>query len=220
MSVRLGKLQKYKTHPRLDGYSNLIVCSVNNNWGQLSPMKLGPFTVIEDIRNNIIHPGFKDMGNGKQIAVCNNLENYWQYSKVYSVDVVNGVIQQSYFNRRAEGMASIRAKRRVFPKNSNITTVCAYYDGMTFDYLQSRIFYCTYYEYLASNHPKYIEMKRLYDSGAKIILLDYDAPGEDSHNRELTEEYIIREYNDTTHPFSHGMVLCCMLMGIRPWVRK
>jgi hypothetical protein len=220
--IRCGKFARGSVHPKLDGYMNMVVCSVNGNWGQLSPMKLGPFIVTEELSPLVpggVCPGFivSDIHIGKQVAMCQNFENYWQYSKVYSVDNVNGILGESFFNRRAEGFQSTKAKRRVFPAKSGITTLCSYYDGKLYQYLESRVFYCSGYSMLAEAHAKYKEIKRIMESGQNILILDLDAPSWESHNQELTPEFFEKEYNDTTHPFGHGMVLCSMLLGIKPW---
>ena len=153
--VRCGKIVRGQPHPRLSGYTNIIVVAFNKKWGQLSPMKLGPPSIVEELCPLFpdgICPGFMPHGK-KQITVCRNVENTWQYSKIYDVDVDKGVVQASFFNRRAEGFASPIAKRRVFPKASGIQTVATYHGGRILGYVDSRVYYCHYYAYLAERHP-------------------------------------------------------------------
>jgi hypothetical protein len=229
--IRIGRMERGKVHPRLNGYTNIIVCSVNSNWGQLSPMKLGPFTVTEELNPMFLGgvcPGFTVVTNSvmdgvkavtKQTAVCQNFENYWQYSKVYSVDSDGGNLGFTFYNRRAEGFAATKAKRRVFPKKSGVTTICAYYDGKLYNYIESRFFYCSYYAILAGAHPKFAELRALVESGVNVIILDIDGPSDVSHNIPLTLEYVKSEYTNPDHPFGHGLVVCCMLMGWTPWIK-
>lgn len=215
--VRCGKLVRAAKHPRLEGFANIIVVSQNAKWGQLSPMKLGPLTFFEPLVDGVVMPGFDKYDDELQVATCNIMENYWQYSKIYSVDVVDGQVQDSFYQRRAVGFKSNVAKRRVFAKKSGVTTVAAYHDGKVLGYVDSRLYYCHYYSQLVKEHPMFVALKSLVTNGTNVLILDYDGPDVDSHNTELTLTYVYNEYINPHRPFGHGMVLCSMLLGIEPW---
>lgn len=102
-------------------------------WKQLSPMRLGPFNLIEPLAettrtkyeinadNKIVStiireqpirnwypdgilPGFQPHGDG-QIAICETLEGYWQHcGKIYEQERKNGVVYKSFYERRAKGL--------------------------------------------------------------------------------------------------------------------
>lgn len=70
-----------KKHPVVSGFMNINATSGNSRWSGLSPMKLGPFTVVEKLAPNQwypdgVHPGFVKNGDLQSIT-CLNFENYW-----------------------------------------------------------------------------------------------------------------------------------------------
>lgn len=124
-SVRVGTLpyrfgKGVKTHPKIPGYINVNVTSGSNQWSRgLSPMTLGPFQVSEQLvplsyYPSGIHPGFHyDPISGRQITVAQNFENYHQSLKYYNIDLdENGIIQPSFFERRAKMLADPKPHRR------------------------------------------------------------------------------------------------------------
>lgn len=222
-NIRLGKIRRGQPHPHIPGYTNIIICSFNSKWGALSPMRLGPFYVMEETASNgyfpgNILPGFHPYGS-KQRALVNILENFWQGSKIYEGEGLVGpeglVVLPNYFVRRAQSMTEILPHRRI-PGTKGKTVLGAYYDGQVYDYISSRRFYFYYYTYLiqiiTSSATVLLELKEILSRGQNVLLLEYDAPVE---SEELTLEYIRKEYRDTSHPFGHGMVLACHLLGIR-----
>jgi hypothetical protein len=87
--VRTTKLiRKYDPEPHykynsFDGYTNIQVCSSNalSEHKGLSPMKLGPIITGD--------PNFPK---------CNNLENFWNWSKVYKHEVISRSTINKKFN--------------------------------------------------------------------------------------------------------------------------
>lgn len=221
--IRCGRITRGSPHPRLDGYVNInVTSSCTGKWRALSPMVLGPLKIVEHIRPCALYPtgimpGFTQEGD-KQVITAVIMENVWQYSKIFSVDIDgNNNIQPSFFERRAHGMVSDKPKRRVFPKKCNIQTVAAYHDGKILGYVDSRAYYCYYYYNLTINHPIYRELQQLMMRGHNVLVLDFDAP-EQGHTINLTRDYIISNYHCVTQPFGHGLLLCAMLLGVYPWV--
>lgn len=208
-----------KKHPVIEGYLNVNATSGNQGkWGDLSPMKLGPFYLTERLQPltyypNGVHPGFEAYGD-KQRAFIYNLENAWQFSKVYDVDVINNVVQPSFFQRRAKGFADSSPHRRALPK-AKATAVAAYWDGKLYDYLTSRYYYCSMYEQLARLTSAYSELEQLYKSGVNLQILGYDG-----RDVEVTESSMKTAFIDTSCPFGHELVLCCMLKGYKPWLTE
>lgn len=179
-------------------------------------MRLGPFYIVEDVTSLGILPGFHPY-ESKQRGSVSIFENFWQGSKVYEGEATmtsDGLsILPEYFVRRAQNMTDITPHRRI-PGMKGKAVLGAYYDGRIYDYISSRRFYFYYYTYLIQNIqtaiPVLTEIKQMLVRGQNIMLLEYDAPLE---SQELTLEYMRREYRDPSHPFGHGAVLACHLLG-------
>lgn len=219
--IRLGKIRRGQPHPRIPGYTNIIVCSFNSKWGALSPMRLGPFYVVENLSSQQysdgILPGFHPY-ESKQRGSVNIFENFWQGSKIYEgeaqVTATGLNILPTYFIRRAQNMTDVTPHRRI-PGMKGKSVLGAYYDGQIYDYISSRGFYFYYYTYLIQTIPEAVavlsEIKQMLTQGQNILLLEYDAPLE---SQELTLDYLRKEYLDPSHPFGHAAVLACHLLGI------
>lgn len=236
--VRCGKLPHFrgsgiqhpdgsvtKKWPALPGYTNINVCSNGTAHKNLSPMKVGPFILVEKKMitpwySDGVHPGFKSLNDTHQWIVVTNLENWWQGSKVYNVDVLNGIIQPSFYERRAKMMADPKPHRRALPKNK-ATPVAAYLDGNVYNYVASRIYYISYYENLVKDKPEYQDLVRRISTGENIQILGFDgrdpSSGKDFGADPITYEILEREMYNPRVPFGHELVLCGMLLGARPW---
>jgi hypothetical protein len=200
--IRCVRIQRGHTHPvPPSGFTKIYPISANSKWGSLSPMKLGPFHIWD---------------RGVQVKV-ENMERWWQASKIYSVDVKNGKLQPSFWQRRKEWFGIRGGARRVFPKSSGVTTIMAYHDGKFYNYLESRVYYCHVYSYLVEKSPAYLELEVMLLDGHKLAIYGYDGlPG--GEKIELTPEVLDRAYRDSRNPFGHEQVLACMLIDYRPWL--
>lgn len=222
--VRCGKIPFYrdpnildKTHPTIPGYININVTSGNATWKGLSPMKLGPFYLTEKIIPMThyptgILPGFEKVDDTNQRLLVQVFENIWQGSKVYAIDIVNGVLQQSFFQRRANLAKDTQGHRRALPKKGN-TVITSYWNGNLYDYIPSRKFYCNIYASLVVNTPEYQRLQTMLAQGTNLHIIGYD--GKDIPVTQNDMDVAIR---DPTHPFGHELVLCCLLKGLSPWL--
>lgn len=207
-----------KTHPVIAGYMNINATSGNAKWKGLSPMKLGPFDLQEKRVPTAwapdgIHPGFQALSDSEQVLRVTNLENIWQGSKVYNIDVdAHGSIQNSFFLRRAKMARDPAPHRRALPKKAGYA-VTSYWNGELHAYLQSRVIYCTLYVKLVQHTPEYRELEALVASGKNIQIIGYD--GQDI---AITAESMRAAYANPNLPFGHELVLCCMLTGLAPWL--
>lgn len=234
--VRCGKLPHFrgegilhpdgtrsKKWPIIEGYHNVNVCSNGTTYKVLSPMLIGPFEVIEEkvVMEDYpkgIHPGFEECGE-YQCATAMNLENYWQGSKIFNVDVVNGEIEKTFFERRAKMMADPKPHRRALPKKVAYP-VASYFNGQILTYVAARIYYITYYERLVRKKKEYQQLKeRVSLAGIQILGFDGRDPlsGKDYGENPITYEILEREMYNPKLPFGHELVLCGMLLGMRPW---
>lgn len=206
-----------KTHPVIQGYVNINATSGNARWKGLSPMKLGPFYLREHCVETPwypkgVHPGFSVVEEGFQALYCTNLENIWQGSKVYDVDLdASKIIQPSFYERRKNMAHDPQPHRRALPKAKG-TPVCAYWDGTLLSYLDSRLIYCELYQSLVRNTPEYQELVRMRENGTNLQIIGYDG-----QNLPITNEAMKTACLDPTKPFGHELVLCCMLKDIYPW---
>lgn len=210
-----------KTHPKIPGFTNINATSGNRTWKGLSPMLLGPFQVIErrfptrDYPDGV-HPGFVALNQELQVGRATNLENWWQYSKLYDVDgpydLSQGVLPRSFLLRRAQGMGDPKPHRRAMPKAKG-TPVASYFDARVFQYVPSRKFYCTVYEDLVQRTPEYQNLQQRVANGENLLVIGYDG-----YDLPITNEAVNLAYHDPSRPFGHELVLFAILNGLqRPW---
>ena len=72
-----------------------------------------------------------------------------------------------------------------------------------FTYVQSRYFYCHFYEELAKKTKDFKKLRRIIDEGTNIIICGYDA-------YEVTKD-LYTHYCDPKKPFGHELVLYSLL---------
>lgn len=178
---------------------------------ELSPMNLGP-----------VQHGQPDLPD------CQNLENFHQFNKVFKTEVseTTGERTEAWFKRRNGGYADTQAHRHKLGASKSehnrkagkgekgnpcLYSIFVKPDGqeMVCDYIQSRIFYCTYYERLARDTKS---MKRLVDDiyvfNRSILITGYDSRNED----EVSAQQIADWYLDPKAPFGHELALAAILL--------
>lgn len=206
-----------KVHPKKDGYIGVNVCSNSPAWKELSPMLLGPFTIMErrvpiEKYEDGVHPGFEAISEDHMVIHCTNLENFWQSSKCYNVDLdKNGNITESFFLRRAAICADPKPHRRAMPKSKGYP-VTAYFNGQLFEYQRSRSIYCHLYEMLIAESPHFLKLQKMIEEGKNILILGFDG-----QQLDVNEETLQAAYENTERPFGHELVICSLLYGYRPW---
>lgn len=202
--IRCGKLYRYKTWPRIDGYNTYNVCSSSTSkTKQLSPFILGNFQVIDENKNDRLY------------VRC--FENLWQDSKVYAEDIdIHGNIMESWFETRRNGCLDFKAKRkghRKITKTSSKLPIFSYWNGYKLNYLEARaVIYCPIYEKLVTLTSVFQEFKRAYENGAKLHIIGYDGYDYVKNGQTLRDCFY-----DTSKPFGHELVLACLLQNYRPW---
>lgn len=230
--IRCGRIVHFrskepnKTHPTIADFININVTSANKKWGNLSPMKLGPFIIEEGLHKYPstdpyypigVEPGFSLSDDGSnQRATVTNLENYYQGSKILDIDLtsVDGktVVKKEFFIRRGKLMHDPQPHRRPVPKSVG-SPVASCFDGIFYNYYGSRYIYCYLYEQLVTLTPEYKELYDLLHSGTNLHVIGYD--GFDIG--EVNEMNLKNAYLDKSRPFGHELVLCSLLSNIRPW---
>lgn len=214
-----------KKWPVIPGFANVNVTSGSRNYSFLSPMKLGPFIykerrMVTPWYPNGVHPGFTAISDTEQQIVVTNAENLWQGSKILPQDVINGIIQPSFYERRARMIRDPKPHRRPVPKSQG-TPIAAYIDGQVLRYVPSRQYYIQWYSSLVQMQPEYAELVARLNNGEILQILGYDGYDPESGYpygaNPITYENLERAIYDPSRPFGHELVLCGLLAGIRPW---
>ena len=215
-----------KKHPVIPGFTNINVTSASARYKYLSPMKLGPFNIVEKrvpltYYPEGVHPGFVAVNENQQQASITNAENWWQGSKMFQQDVVNGVIQASFFIRRAKMFKDPKPHRRALPKATAGLPIASYFDGNVLAYVPSRKNYIDYYGYLVQMRPEFQELMSRLDNGENLHIIGFDgydpASGLPYGANPITYTALENAMYYPGRPFGHELVLCGLLSGIRPW---
>ena len=180
----------------------------------LSPMLLGP----------VLH-------GQPYVPPAENLENFHQFNKVFPNEIgVDGNPTQKWDTMRLVGYLDTEPHRHKFGPskaehmravgaakdgNANVPLYSVFFapDGKMrrFSYVESRVFYCTFYERLAALQPDYARLVDLVCvKRANVLIAGYDARTVDPAD-SVDAETIATWYADPTRSFGHEMVLYTML---------
>ena len=180
-----------KTKFNTEKFINTCSFNFKDTFQELSPFFLGPYTSEEGLTSK-------------------NIENYWQYSKVYK-DQVNesGEPSQDWFKWRLDGFNSKRADRYPRGKEYRHNVLYSYLNGVKYDYIEAREhLYIKAYASTVSKTKAFKELKALYDAGVDFVLFDVD--GYDYLSKGKTLENV---FFDKKKPMGHAFVLAMMLEG-------
>jgi len=182
----------------------------NDGYGcaALSPMRLGP-----------VKHGQEDLPDALTI------ENYHQFNKVFPIEVDEDdkVLPVFYEKQRAAYLDPVphrhKYKREEILKmgcvNANTPKFSLHLDAdgkeRRYTYVDSRFFYCIWYEKLATQTEEFKYLKTMHDKGYNLCIVGYDAypPTED----------LYAHYCDPSRPFGHELVLYSLIVGEKPWRR-
>lgn len=171
--------------------SAINVTSLSRDWSQqLSPMLLGP----------VLIPG--------RVA-AKNVENAWQFSKVYESHLdKNGDPSVAWKLWSEKGYLTPRGIR--YPMGRGAKPCYSYWNGQKMDYITARKqIYIPIYADAARATKEYAYLEQLYKTQGKITLWDvdgYDYIGEGKKLKDLPD--------DPNKVLGHGMVLAMMLEGL------
>lgn len=165
--------------------------SRSTNWSQgLSPFYLGPCELYD---------GY----------VSKNMENGWQYSKVYQDHLdYDGKVSGRYFQWAQGGWSNYRAVRYPMPKGE--VPLFSYWQGERLGYVEARKkIYIPLYSKAVAKTEAFKKLKDIHKSNENIYLIDFDAhsltPG--------TYDYWDLWNNDKIK-VGHAYVLAMMLENI------
>ena len=230
--ISLRRLGMMKPIPVEKGYFTVLPNRKAKSKGEvvwamneLSPMNLGP----------VVHgqPGLEP---------SENLENFHQFNKVFEseYDAATDKLKAVWYTRRISGYSDrvahrhkLGATKAAHMKNAGIApggnaNKCLFSvfltpegDERRFEYVPSRVFYCTFYERLARKTSALAKLAdTLYVHKQAIIIAGYDA--RNAADEDIDAATIHRWYLDPSWPFGHEMVLHAILFHwnspeLLPW---
>lgn len=157
----------------------------------LSPFLLGPVPV------------------GTTLCWSQNVENAWQFSKVYPEHDAGGYPTKEWFTWAQAGWNANWAKR--YPMGKGAVPAYTWWGGKALDYIEARkhVYVPVYAAAVRKYQPKALfRLGTLADRG-DLTIVDYDAYNH--HDLEMSLDDVL---NDPTRKMGHGFVLAMMLEGI------
>lgn len=165
--------------------------SRSTTWSRsLSPFFLGPIS---------LYSGY----------TAQNMENAWQFSKVYEYYLEeDGSIGPRYFDWAQEGWKDKRAHR--YPMGKGVIPLYSYWDGETLDYTSARKkIYLPLYAEAVQKTSAFQKLKELHEKSEHIALWDFDAHGLTPGTFDYWDLW-----NNPKIKVGHAYVLAMLLEGI------
>lgn len=144
--------------------------------------------------------------------VSKNVENGWQYSKVYEKHVdENKNPTQEYFEWAKNGWNKTTADR--YPMGKGVVPLYSYWDGLKLPYIEARRkVYAPLYAAAVEKTNAFKQLKKMYEEGQEIWLWDFD--GYDFRSKNMSyKDVLLNEKKKVGHAF----ILAMMLENQRVW---
>jgi len=137
-----------------------------------------------------------------------NVENAWQFSKVYKCHVdQNGDPTEQYFKWAKKGFEDTKAHR--YPMGKCAKPEYSLWAGEKLDHISARKkIYFPLYARAVMKTDAYKSLKQGYDDGNEIILWCFD--GYDYHSLGMTLRDVL---NDTSRSMGHAFVIAALIEG-------
>lgn len=136
-----------------------------------------------------------------------NIENFWQFSKVYKEHIKNNEITSEYYTWRNNGWSDKFAHR--YPMGKGKVPEFSLYKENRLDYIEARKqIYFPYYSNSVINSLEFIELKQLYLDGINLAIRDFDC-------FKLKDKSIEEVINDPSKKVGHGFVIYKMLKELK-----
>lgn len=165
------------------------------------------------------------------LPISKNLENFHQGNKVFKSEVdETGEPTAEFFERQIEMYNDAFPWRHKFHKykqlaapkgNKNIPEYSVWIDEEEtvnhISYVESRQFYCHFYEMAMTTNKEFVKLKTMIDEGMNLQICGYDAYETDTDKNSLERCYL-----DSSKPFGHELVLFSMLVLNKedyPWTK-
>jgi hypothetical protein len=138
-----------------------------------------------------------------------NMENAWQYSKVYEYYLEdNGEPGDRYFKWALDGWSSQKANR--YPMDKDVKPIYSLWEGEKLSYIDARKkIYIPLYSTAVQKTTAFLKLKELYYREPKIYLWDFDG----YNNKQLGMSYhdVI---NNPKLSLGHAFVIAALIEGI------
>lgn len=164
--------------------------SRSNNWSRgLSPFFLGPVA---------LYGGY----------TAKNVENAWQFSKVYKEHAdADGIPTQAYFDWAKKGWNDSYAHR--YPMEKGRIPLHSWWDGQKLDYVSARKqIYLPLYAQAVVKSEAYKMLRGEYEKRGEVTLWDFD--GYDYLSRKMSLSDVL---NNPKKKMGHAFVLAMLLLG-------
>lgn len=189
----LGLKDKAPKHFDLD----ITPVSRDEEWGSLSPFHLGPCRTPDGV-------------------MFYNMENLWQYSKVYTEHLINsndlfhGEISADWYAWHLKGSTTKQAHR--YPLGKGRTADFSKWGELRLSYIPARKqIYVPEYAKLVIQQPKFKRLLKEYKKGAKIVLRDYDTYDIQKAYPDARNPWLTAIENKNAK-FGHAFVIALALM--------
>lgn len=160
------------------------------NWSRsLSPFFLGPTD---------LYAGYKSQ----------NIENAWQFSKVYEYYTDDqGNPDARYFQWAQDGWNDTKAHR--YPMGRDVKPLYSYWDGEKLTYVEARkkIYIPLYSQAVRQTHA-FDKLKKLHEAGETLYLWDFDG-----YNHKACDLSFDQVINDPNRKMGHAFVIAMLLEG-------
>jgi hypothetical protein len=157
----------------------------------------------DDVRRQL--SGILDGIMGRITAV--NVENAWQYSKVYPEHDAGGEPSHEWYRWQHAGFRSPRASR--YPMGKGVKPAYMWYDGKRLSYIEARRqVYIPMYSRAVRETTAYRQLEGLYLTGP-LVLWDFD--GYDHRALGMSFEDVV---GCETRSLGHAFVLAMILEGV------
>lgn len=174
--------------PLPDGSTLVYTVSRSSAWSKgLSPFFCGPVGLYENY-------------------IAKNVENAWQFSKVYARHVgPDGKPTPQYFQWAQHGWMDSRAHR--YPMGKGTKPEYSWWNGQRLGYIEARKrIYVPLYARAVKATDAYRKLRELYQAGESLYLWDFDG-----YDHEKLGMSIIDVLNNPDRPMGHAFVLKRML---------
>jgi hypothetical protein len=173
------------------GPDTINTTSRSRTWSQgLSPFIVGPVEMYDGLESY-------------------NMENAWQYAKVYAEHVgYDDVPTEEYWEWAKEGWACRRAHR--YPMGRGAKPKFSWWDGEALDYIEARKkIYIPLYARAVSKTTAFAKLRAIYEERGEVTLWDFD--GYDHRALGMSYKDVV---NDPTRSLGHAFVIGFLLEGL------
>lgn len=156
----------------------------------LSPMTLGPV--------NHGQPG---------LPPAKLIENYHHANKVFENEVdMDGNPLPIFFETQKQWYNDDVPHRHKYRNKKTLYSLHYSESGelRRYQYVESRYFYCHWYEILAKKQSAFVQLRTMLADGKSLLILGYDGRKIDKSLKKM--------YEDDSKPFGHELVLCSLLI--------